>query len=131
MPFNDRVKAGQLINFDGLRWGKKSMSDIDAMFEYKNKLFVVIEYKYKDSPLPLGQKIALTTLVDTLNQVKPALLIIASHSTPSHEGDIDAASAIVTKMYGRNGWINISDKPQQNVKSVVERFVYDKTGDKL
>lgn len=89
--WNNRDYAKQLIDFSGLQFGKKRPTDVDAMIEYGNKGFIFFELKYGAGKVPLGQDLALVRLTDSLDKVKPTLLVYCSHHTtcdkdvPLHE----------------------------------------------
>lgn len=120
MSFKNRDKAKQLIDYKNLQYGKIHPTDIDGLIEYHNIARVYFEFKYKDSPIPMGQQIALERLVDDARMAKKeAVLFLCSHSVPMEE-DIDAADAKVTAVYWNGKW-----RPGNNetVKSWVDRFL--------
>lgn len=120
MSFNNREKAKQLIDFDNLNYGKIHPTDIDGFIEYHNVARVYFEFKYKDSPIPMGQQIALERMVDDARMAKKeAVLFLCSHSTP-FEQDIDAATAKVSAVYWNGKW-----RPGDNgtVKAWTDKFL--------
>ena len=60
----NRERARQIIDFSGLRYGNITPTDIDGCIEYQDKGVAFIEIKHRDSPMPKGQELALTRLVD-------------------------------------------------------------------
>lgn len=63
-----------------------------------------MEFKYRLTQMPLGQKLALLRICDDLALVKPhTMLVIASHDTPPPH-DINAAEAVVTHYRYRRQW---------------------------
>jgi len=86
-------------DFTGLRFGNITPTDIDGLIEYKDKCFIFMEAKFKNSELPFGQKLALTRLIDSLS--KPAILFIVEHDG---DGDIDFANTKVREYYRRGEW---------------------------
>ena len=60
--FRNREYAKQLKSFSGLRFGKITPTDIDGFLDFGNNVYVFIETKHGDAPLPYGQKLALERL---------------------------------------------------------------------
>jgi hypothetical protein len=109
----DLIRSHRLIrNFNdltGLRFGNIYPTDVDGFLEIRNKLFVFIETKFGDSPIPAGQATALNNLADAIHnpdKQKFAYVLLVSHES---NGDIDVANGWVT-MYRANGkWIDVAD----------------------
>ena len=101
--FRNKEYAGQLKDFSGLRWGKISPTDIDGILEFSNKLFIIIETKYKASPIPFGQKLALERICDAINHPpdRHCILILTSHESKQ---DIDIAQTTVTAYWENPTW---------------------------
>jgi len=97
-----RERAKQINDFSGLRFGKITPTDIDGLIEYKNKLFIFIEAKYRDTELPFGQRLALERLCDSITD-KPCIVFIVSHNEPV-ENDVDVSKAMLTKYYYEKAW---------------------------
>lgn len=116
---HNRDRAKQLINFSGLRYGTITPTDIDGQIEFHGKCFVYIELKYKDTPIPDGQKKALMQDVDNHN--KPTILIIGTHNIPP-ERDIDASICVVREYYSKGKWY----KPKKSftIKKLIDEFIY-------
>jgi len=88
-------RSTQVRDFSGLRYGNITPTDIDALIEYHNKGWVLIEVKLNGTPIQYGQKLALERLCDDLQKTKPTILILASHETEYSEA-IDFANCIVS-----------------------------------
>jgi len=97
----NRQYGTQVQDFSGLRFGNITPTDLDGLIEYKNRGYVLIETKYRDSKLPDGQRLALERLCDDLQRIKPTLLIIAWHET---DGDIDVAETSVAEYRFKRKW---------------------------
>lgn len=100
----NRAYASQIRDFSGMRFGNITPTDIDGFIEYHDKGYVFVESKYGQAKLPYGQRLALQRLIDSLNKVKPSLLIIASHMEGTNE-DIDMGKAIVTEYRSSGVWV--------------------------
>lgn len=117
VTYPNRARQGR--DFTGLRYGNITPTDIDAMIEYKNKAYVLIEAKHIHAPTMLkGQKLAYLRMCDDLTKIKPTLLIFCTHSHPLNE-DIDFAACDV-KAYRLNGrWEN---NVEMTVKELTDAF---------
>jgi hypothetical protein len=102
-----RDMAKQLRNFDGLRWGNITPTDIDCFIEYKNLGYIIVEAKHivLDKVLiKRGQELAYTRMQDDLEKVgKKCLLIICEHNTPLNV-DVEFAKCKVMKYRLNNEW---------------------------
>jgi len=121
---NHRERAKQLRDFSGLRFGNITPTDIDGLIEYKDKAYVIIEYKFGEAEIPTGQMIALERICDDLQNFKHTILIIARHNQPV-EKDIDCANAIAEKYRWRKKWIIIKNLTQEiwTVKKLIDWFL--------
>jgi len=98
----NRTHTGQITDFSGLSFGKLRPTDIDAFLDFGGKVFVFIETKYKDAPLPLGQRIAYENLANACAQAgRKAFVLVASHET---DGDIPLATLPVVEIYFAGQW---------------------------
>lgn len=113
-----RALATKARDYRGIRYGNITPTDIDGLLEYQNKGFVLIETKYGDSELPMGQRLALERLCDSLQ--KKSLLIISSHQTPENQ-PIDMAAAMVTEYRYQKQWR--TPKENINTKTLIDRFI--------
>lgn len=99
-----RNYASQIIDFSGIRIGNITPTDIDGLIEFKNRAFVLLEYKRRGGQLPHGQKLALTRMVDRLTKGgSSAILLVCVHDTNA-PCDIDGANAIVESAYMNEKW---------------------------
>lgn len=101
----NRKQAQQLRDFSGLRFGSITPTDIDAMIEYKDKAYVIVEGKYKSGTLQGGQKLAFERLCDDLGTQKPSLLIVAKHNVEAgSDKDVDYANCDVAGYRYKRTW---------------------------
>jgi hypothetical protein len=102
MDIRNKRHAGQITDFSGIRFGRIRPTDIDAFLDFGGKLFVFIETKYKQTPLPLGQRIAYENLANVCNKAGcVAYVLVASHEA---EGDIPLATLPVTEIFHNGEW---------------------------
>ncbi len=117
----NRERARQIIDFNGIRYNNITPTDIDGFFEYKNKAFVFFEYKLRDADVPRGQELALMRVVDGLSAAgKNAVLFLCRHSEDNPHKDIRAAEALVEKIYWCGKWHTGTNK---TVKAQTDRFL--------
>ena len=98
----NRALAQRIMDFSRLRWGKITPTDIDAMVEFSNKCFLIIEAKGEGVELQRGQKTALERLLLRLdspfqNYALPeskAMVIIADCDNEDPQ-DVDLAACLV------------------------------------
>lgn len=91
----------QVVNFEGLRIsGNITPTDIDGFFEIHGETFVFFEVKLEGAQLPKGQSLALTRLVDYLQQAgRDAVLFVCTHRVRDTSQQIMAQDLTVTKVY--------------------------------
>lgn len=117
--FRNKEAARTLRNFSGMRWGKVTPTDIDGFVEFGDKAFVVVEAKYKDSPIPYGQGLALERLCDAISEPRKTLLVICSHDAAVGQ-EIDLATCQVTRYKSQGRW---RDGPTGlTVKALIDKF---------
>lgn len=117
IQFRERRK--QIIDFSGLRFGNITPTDCDGFIEYHNKAFVFFEIKHRDAPVPRGQLLALTRLVDDLRSTKKHVaLIIAEHKVDNTDDDIQAHLCSVRHWYN-GSW----HKFEGSLKSLIVGFI--------
>lgn len=104
MAFNNRTRAAQLIDFEGLSWGKLRPTDIDLSIDWQGKTFVFVELKSGHAALTVGQRIHLEGLVKAIMRGgKTAYAIYAQHDTPTTE-DVMAKDAVVNSIFNGMSW---------------------------
>lgn len=105
----NRERARQLRDFSGLRFGKITPTDIDCVIEFKDKLFVLVEFKMFGAPMDFGQQLCFERLCNAINSnARHAFAIVAEHDTPIHS-DIDAGNATVKQVYKNNKWCELTE----------------------
>jgi hypothetical protein len=117
--YNPR-RAKQPKDYSGLCYGNITPSDLDGILEFKNKLFIFIEYKANGAPIQEGQKLCLARLANAIQSQKiTAVSIIADHY--GHIGeDIDCANAEVREFFYKGKWLAFEGP--MTVKRLVDHF---------
>ena len=119
--FQHRELARRLIDFDGLRYGNITPTDIDGIIEYKNIAYIIYEFKYCNSMVPYGQELCLKRMCDDLSKEgKIAVFLICEHYR-NDGSDINASLAKVRELY-YNGKI-YSIYAGKTVKEVTDKII--------
>ena len=99
----NRNYASQLRDFSGLRFGNITPTDIDGFIEFGDKLYIIIESKYRDTEMPYGQELALTRLCQRIAASgRPCYLLIVTFKNGM--GDIKYAQTIVARYMYDGDW---------------------------
>ena len=102
--FHNRRRAKQLIDFEGLCWGKLRPTDIDLSIDWQGKTFVFVEIKGKYQDLTVGQRIHLEALVKAIRAGgKLAFACVAKHDTKVTE-DVVAAKCYAVRVFDGVAW---------------------------
>jgi hypothetical protein len=117
--YRNREYGSQLKDFSGLRWGAISPTDIDAILEFSNRLFIIVEAKYKNAQVPFGQKLCLERLCDAINDPpnKHCLILLTSHES---DGDIDMGLTVVTQVRENGSWI--TEIPDVTLREAIDIY---------
>lgn len=120
--FKYRGRARQLIDFEGIKYGSITPTDIDGLIEYKNKAFLFWEFKLEGMKMPRGQELALTRLVDlAAGAGKAAAFFFCVHKVVNTDADVIAADAIVTDIYYEGEWYKTDET--ETLKAYCDRFI--------
>ncbi len=120
---HNRARAQQQIDFSGLLFGNITPTDIDGVIEYKGKSYVIIETKLRDTPVELGQKLALARMTDDLTASgKFALCIITRHEIDDPYQDIDAANTFVSEYRWKKQWHELMGRKSRTAKEMITSF---------
>jgi len=117
-------RASQIIDFKGVHHRGASFTDIDALLEYRDRAYVIVEVKYGDKEMPDGQKLAIERMVrDFGKQGKSALAVLAEHHEIDIQKSIYLSDCDVRSIYtsGEQKW----RKPNTNytVKQIVDEYL--------
>lgn len=116
----NRERASQLARFDGLRFGKSTPSDVDGVYDFGGRAFIVFELKSDDAPLPTGQRLLLQNMVDGWRDGgRLAAAMVARHDAPIGQ-DIDAGAALVSDVWFNKRWYQVNGA---TLRQMVERFL--------
>lgn len=117
----NRTAAGQRTDYSGMRYGTITPTDLDAIIDFGNKAFVVVELKFKGVALSQGQKLMLERLARRLERGgAKALVLIGEHDTPP-EKDVNLAEARVRSIYRSMIWKE--GHLEQSVREATDRFL--------
>lgn len=105
-------KASQPIDFSGLELkGNIYPTDIDGLIEVRDKEYIIFEVKYRNTMLPVGQRLALQRMTDDFGKAgKRAVAIVCEHAVKDFKSPIRAADCFVREIYLDSGWRKIHQK---------------------
>lgn len=114
-------RARQVIEFTDLRYNSITPTDIDGLIEYRNKAYIFIELKHGDTPMPKGQELAITRLVDDLSRCgKICAAFLCEHNVDDCEINVKAADSIVRRTYFKHKW---HDGSNRKLKKELDLFI--------
>ena len=103
IDFADRFK--QPLLFEGMNIGKMYPTDIDAMTEYHDRLFIFIEVKYENTPTNYGQLTALKRMANALQETgRDAFVFICRHNVQDRSNPVMLKDTVVTDAYFKGIW---------------------------
>ena len=75
--------ARQRADFNGMRFGTITPTDIDGFVEFRNQAFVFIETKHGNTDLPQGQRLALERVCDRVQKsgAEAMVLVLRNEKT--------------------------------------------------
>jgi len=115
------ARKKQLIDFSGVKYGKITPTDIDGFFEMNDNIFIFLEYKYGNTKMPYGQKLAYERLVNALSETdRKAIVVVCKHNVEDTNEDINGANAVVEEYYYSHKWHTGVGRP---VKQVIDNFI--------
>lgn len=122
VEIRNRENFVQATNFTGLRWKQKLMpTDVDGVMEFADKLFIFLESKFGETPMPYGQKLALERITDAIGESgRPSFCLLASHVSGKGE-DVYLAKSIVTMVRHDKKWEKL--KKEMTVKQVMDELL--------
>jgi hypothetical protein len=113
--------ARQLCTYEDLRIGNITPTDLDGLIEYRGEALILIELKFGEQPLGVGQQRAFVQLIDWIPVGVRACLMVAQHFESSPTVVIDAAACPVREYYFRGEWRSLQ-RPA-TLKELVFRFL--------
>lgn len=98
--FQHENRGRQLLRFDDFRYGNITPTDIDAVIDYKNYVWVFFEAKLKDKDVLFGQKLALERLIqNAFGSKKHGIAMIVEHDEEDATKDIILKNCMVREIY--------------------------------
>lgn len=112
----------QLIDFKGLELdGGIYPTDIDAIIEYHDSEYIILEVKHAKAEVPWGQRLCLQRMVDDFTRVgKKAVAIVCEHEVDDPNDPIAAYLCNVRELYygGEKKW-----RPPDNPMTVKQAML--------
>lgn len=125
-------RFNQPLLFQGMVFDDKiCLTDVDAITEYHNRLFIIMEVKGLGVPLNIGQTKALQRLVDALQEAKKtSILFICRHNISDISSPVLLKDTIVSEVYYNKQWFTIKPKNAYDVWSYALQWQKNKEQDK-
>jgi beta-xylosidase len=118
------ARSQQVNNFEHLKYGNITPTDLDALIEYHDKAYILIEIKYQDKQFPFGQKLAIQRMVNDLsNGGKKVIAIVGEHCVEDVEEHIDVSECNVREFYlfSEKKWR--PPRHDMTVKNLIDMFI--------
>lgn len=117
----DKLRATQVNSFCGMSLRRNiTPTDIDGFIDYSGKAFIILEGKYMDAELPIGQRKALSNLANALDKANcPVMVIVYIHTEPI-ENDVVVKDCIVSQVYWNKKWHRL--KNNRKVLDLIKSF---------
>ena len=125
---NNRERAKQLRDFSGLRFPDGiTPTDVDGflpcgfqgLLDFKNKLFIFLEFKYRNVELRPGQRWAFERVCDAIKDI-PVYFIVAKHEVDDCGKDIPADKCVVVEYRFKGEW-HTPHKKEWTVKEFIDK----------
>lgn len=98
MRIRDKKQFMRRISFDDLGGQTLYPTDIDLIYEHKNRGYIMVELKYKGAHLPTGQRLLMERVAKDLRRAgKFAIIVIAEHEC--NDDIIPLAECQVSRVY--------------------------------
>ena len=97
----NKARLLQPVDFEGLRSGVMLASDIDAVMEYGDRLFIFVELKRPGTGMPTGQRIMYERMSRAISESpkREAYTILAENNEDDTEKAVDLAHCNVTAFF--------------------------------
>lgn len=114
----------QPISFEGINFGKMFPSDVDAMIEYRNKAYVIVEVKGEGAKVSAGQRIMLERLAIDTGANKDSIVLVVEHNVNNTMQPVRLEECIVRELFysKENKW-RLPKRQSLNVKDAMFDFI--------
>lgn len=93
-------RGRQLLRFDGFQYGNMTPTDIDAVIEYRSRIWVLFEAKLAGKAVPDGQRKALERwIADARRAGKHGMALVVEHHVADAKEDILLTDCVVRELY--------------------------------
>lgn len=122
--FEHTERAKQLIRFDGMNMDKRCFTDFDAVLEWRDLGWLVLEVKYGNKEVPTGQRIALERFVkDASSCGKYAVAAVVEHNVSDPRDDVFLRECLVRSIYATYEYRWRPPKRYMNAHNLMREFV--------
>jgi hypothetical protein len=105
----NRNKVKQVIDFSGVQNGKLHPSDIDGVFEFDNRVLILMEVKRKYKAIPTGQRLLLERISDSWHTKENSIVLKVEHEWDDEHTSIPLKGCVVSRAYYKEKWITYKE----------------------
>lgn len=123
--------ARQRADFNGLRFGTITPTDIDGFVEFSDEVFIFMETKHGGAELPSGQRLALERVCDRVQAGGGEALVLVLHNslTGNDNQTYDLAPLPVAQCRYKGKWF--VPREAISARQAIEKFASEKLGRKI
>ena len=122
--YQNANRGRQLLRFDGFQYGTITPTDIDAIIDYHDRVWVVFEAKLIGKDVPNGQRIMLERKIrDAIRAQKHGIALIVEHGIEDPSKDIFLKDCMVREVYTTE---NMKWRPPKwaiNAKDMTDAYI--------
>jgi len=104
-------KVKQVIDFTGVQNGNIHPSDIDAVFEFDNELLILIEVKYINTDIPIGQRLMLERICKSWHTDKGVVIKVEHNFDGDENIPLDSCKVTSCFLNKTNIWYKVDNVP--------------------
>jgi hypothetical protein len=104
VKFNHPERVGQVCEYDDLEYKGGTPTDIDALFEFRNKAYVIIELKSFTTKVPKGQRLCLERMANDFQKAGKKVMVIVGEHYEDPDKSIIVKNCSVREIYYNGSW---------------------------
>lgn len=123
--FKHPNRARQLLDFSKLKYGESMIpTDIDSYLDWSEEKYkFFIEMKYKDAPMPIGQRIAYEHIVNDCRKAGiDAFALVCEHTTEDTNETVSAEASTIREVYDGRSWTRRDEGSTWTLKNFLDYY---------
>lgn len=121
----NRNQIKQVIDFTGIGNNKFHPTDIDAVFEFDNKVLILMEVKKHNNKLPIGQKLVLERIINSWHTTQSIALIV-KHNYKNDNENIPLKECDCVGYFYQGNWWEVNIKLYDLLKKILTAWNVNK-----